>query len=92
MLGNDKNIRSNITVTEVVGLFDPTYIQNGLEEECGAQVTKIDGGASGTSLEFEGGPRIIEITFPALSLHQSRLQELSRNGIPILFRLYQGRC
>ncbi|KUL87312.1 hypothetical protein ZTR_03343 [Talaromyces verruculosus] len=79
VLGNDKAIRSNITVTEVVGIFDPTSIRNGLEEECGAEVTKIDGGASGTSLEFEGGPRIIDITFPALSLHESRLQELSRN-------------
>lgn len=84
VLGNDKAIRSNITVTEVVGLFDPTSIRNGLEDECGAKVTTIDGGASGTSLEFEGGPRIIDITFPALFLHESRLQELSRNGIPTL--------
>ena len=81
VLGKDKTIRSNITVTEVVGLFDPTSIRNGLEEECGAQVTTIDGGASSTSLEFEGGPRIIDITFPAPSLYESRLQELARNGI-----------
>ncbi|EED21690.1 conserved hypothetical protein [Talaromyces stipitatus ATCC 10500] len=79
VLGNDKAIRSNITVTEVLGSLDPTSIRSGLEEECGAQVTRIDGGASGTSLEFEGGPRVIDISFPALSLHGSRLQELSRN-------------
>ncbi|EEA25812.1 hypothetical protein TMatcc_005951 [Talaromyces marneffei ATCC 18224] len=79
VLGNDKAIRSNITVTEVVGLLDPTFIRNGLEQECGAQVTKIDGGASGISLEFKSGPRVIDITFPALSLHESRLQELSHN-------------
>lgn len=81
VLGKDKTIRSNITVTEVVGLFDPTSIRNGLEQECGAQVTTIDGSASSTALEFEGGPRIIDITFPAPSLHESRLQELSQNGI-----------
>lgn len=92
LLGNDKSIRSNITVTEVVGLLDPTSIRNGLEEECGAQVTKIDGGASGTSLEFEGGPRIIDISFPALSLHESRLHELSRNGMLYHIMLNEDWC
>lgn len=89
VLGNDKAIRSNITVTEVVGLLDPTFIRNGLEQECGAQVTKIDGGASGISLEFKSGPRVIDITFPALSLHESRLQELSHNGI--FYSIFWGR-
>lgn len=46
VLGSDKAIRSNITVTEVTGSLDIESIRNGLENECGAQVTRVDGGAS----------------------------------------------
>lgn len=42
VLGKDKAIRSNVTVTEVAGVLDPLAIGNGLRDECGAEVTEID--------------------------------------------------
>lgn len=80
VLGTDKAIRSNITVTEVTSPVDLAFIRNGLQDECGAQITQVDGGAtSGLSQEFEHGPRIIDIAFPVLSLNEQRTQELSTN-------------
>lgn len=43
MKGADKSIRSNLTVSEVVGILDPSSIRDGLKEECGAQIIEIDG-------------------------------------------------
>jgi hypothetical protein len=42
VLGKDKSIRSNVTVTEVAGVLDPLAIGSGLRDECGAEVTEID--------------------------------------------------
>lgn len=81
VLGKDKTIRSNMTVNEVVGILDLKAIQLILEDECGAQVTQIDGEGDAVPLEFGGGPRVIDISFPAPSLNEGRTEELAHYGI-----------
>ncbi|CRG89812.1 hypothetical protein PISL3812_06851 [Talaromyces islandicus] len=79
VLGKDKAIRSNITVTEVAGVLDPLAIGNGLRDECGAEVTEIDASTGSYPSDFGKGPRVIYVSFPALPLQDQRVQQLSNN-------------
>ncbi|KAH8698300.1 BIG/ATPase V1 complex, subunit S1, partial [Talaromyces proteolyticus] len=79
VLGKDKAIRSNVTVSEVTGILDPLSIGNGLRDECAAQVTEIDGSTGHYPAKFGDGPRVVYVSFPALPLHEGRAQQLSHN-------------
>ena len=42
MLGDDKSIRSSLTVNEVVGELSADYISNVIQEKCGAGHLRVD--------------------------------------------------
>ncbi|KAL1968510.1 hypothetical protein VTN77DRAFT_1720 [Rasamsonia byssochlamydoides] len=77
--GKDKAIRSNFTVTEVVGILDAASIRDGLKDECGAHVTAIDASTGSYPLDFGTSPRVIDVTFPMLPLGSNRAQQLADN-------------
>ncbi|KAL1982114.1 hypothetical protein VTN96DRAFT_1710 [Rasamsonia emersonii] len=79
VMGKDKAIRSNFTVTEVAGILDPSFIRSGLRDECGAQVTEIDASTGSYPMNFGSSPRVIDVTFPALPLGSNRAQQLADN-------------
>ena len=54
MTGKDRDIRSKMIVSEVVGAFEAKQIQDLLEKECGAQTTVVDGSCK---CLFAGGAR-----------------------------------
>lgn len=43
MTGKDRDIRSKMIVSEVMGALEAKQIQDVLERECGAQTTVVDG-------------------------------------------------
>ncbi|KAA8642118.1 uncharacterized protein ATNIH1004_011059 [Aspergillus tanneri] len=79
MTGQDKGIRSTMTVHEVAGVLEAKQIQNLLERDCGAQTTVVDGASGSYPSDFGAAPHVIYIDFPVLPLGTERSQQLSDN-------------
>ncbi|KAK1138965.1 hypothetical protein N8T08_001609 [Aspergillus melleus] len=79
MTGKDKDIRSRMTIHEVVGVLDANQIQNVLERECGAQSTVVDGASGSYPSDLGSAPRVLFIDFPVLPSGSDRAQQLVDN-------------
>ncbi|PKY01265.1 BIG1-domain-containing protein [Aspergillus campestris IBT 28561] len=79
MTGKDRDIRSKMIVSEVVGALEAKQIQDVLEKECGAETTVVDGSSGSYPSDFGAEPRVILVDFPNLSLGSDRAQQLSDN-------------
>lgn len=50
--GDNKNIRSSMTVSDVLGALDAESVSRQLQEKCGAEVVRIDGSSKRSSLSI----------------------------------------
>lgn len=48
--GENKNIRSSMTVSDVLGALDAESVSRHLQEKCGAEVVRIDASSKRSSL------------------------------------------
>ena len=52
MLGNDKSIRSSLTVKEVLGWLDVDNISEAVQDGCGAAHLRVDASSKGRANRF----------------------------------------
>jgi len=78
-MGKDKVVKSTYTVTEVAGMMDPGSIRDALKVQCDVPVTEVDGSKHKFPMEIGKAPRIIDVTFPTLSLGPDRTRQLREN-------------
>lgn len=50
--GGNKNIRSSMTVSDVLGSLDADSVSRQLQEKCGAEVVRIDASSKRSSLRI----------------------------------------
>ncbi|KAI4089301.1 MAG: hypothetical protein LQ344_005519 [Seirophora lacunosa] len=75
--GEDKAIRSAVSVTDVLLDVDTGAIVRSLEQGCGAALLKVDASTGSFTIADDPHPRVINLDFPALPAgHQERVDKL----------------
>ena len=74
---HQSNIRSSVSVSEVVGEVDVSRWEQTLERECGAEVLHVDA-SSGSIPSYKSMPKVLSVAFPAPTT-SNRLHDLSVN-------------
>ncbi|KAL9010758.1 MAG: hypothetical protein Q9173_004337 [Seirophora scorigena] len=75
--GEDKAIRSAVSVTDVLLNVDTEAIVRSVEERCGAALLKVDASTGSFTIADDPYPRVINLDFPALPAgHRERVDKL----------------
>ncbi|MCJ1262037.1 hypothetical protein MMC22_001906 [Lobaria immixta] len=74
--GNNKNIRSSMTVPNVVGALDADSLSKEVQEKCGAEVLLVDASSGSFKIGETVKPLIINVDFPALPAENDRASKL----------------
>ncbi|KAL9049315.1 MAG: hypothetical protein Q9206_005582 [Seirophora lacunosa] len=75
--GEDKAIRSAVSVTDVLLDVDTGAIVRSLEQGCGAALLKVDASTGSFTIADDPHPRVVNLDFPALPAgHQERVDKL----------------
>ncbi|KAL8750201.1 MAG: hypothetical protein Q9199_007226 [Rusavskia elegans] len=80
--GEDKRIRSTMSVSDVLGQVNAEEIVGIVEEKCGAALLRIDASTGSFTIGDDPKPRIINVDFPALpSASKERVSKLKENDV-----------
>jgi hypothetical protein len=74
--GDDRNIRSSLMVSDVIGKFDSTNLRRIVEEKCGATPLKIDASTGSFGIPKEPKVLVVSLDFPPLPNTSSRAAKL----------------
>ncbi|KAL8734430.1 MAG: hypothetical protein Q9181_003210 [Wetmoreana brouardii] len=72
VLGEDKRIRSTVTVTDVLGDVDADTIIQDVGSKCGAALLKVDASTGSFTIADDPKPRIINLEYPSLPTTSSK--------------------
>lgn len=79
ILGDDKSIRSSLTVKEVVGELSGDHLSKVIQEKCGAEHLRVDASTGSFAISEDTKPRVINLDFPPLPTGSERSQKLIEN-------------
>ncbi|MCJ1454245.1 hypothetical protein MMC28_004597 [Mycoblastus sanguinarius] len=79
MLGNDKSIRSSLSVKDVLGGLDAQEMSRIVQAKCGAGHLRVDASTGSFAIAENAKPRVINLDFPAPPVGAGRSTKLVEN-------------
>ncbi|KAL8832461.1 MAG: hypothetical protein Q9170_004872 [Blastenia crenularia] len=77
--GEDKRIRSSMSITDILGEVDTDALMRLVGEQCGAAVMKVDASTGSFTIADDPKPRVIKVDFPAPPTGSKTASKLHEN-------------
>ncbi|MCJ1423881.1 hypothetical protein MMC29_001766 [Sticta canariensis] len=85
--GDNKNVRSTMTVSNVLGALDAESMSKEVQEKCGAEVLHVDASTGSFKVGKTAQPLIINLDFPVLPAERGRASKLLEHDAFLAFVL-----